>query len=439
MDRRSFFKRSGALAAAAAAPAIIPASALGREGRLAPGDRIVMGCIGVGDRGGAVMNGFLRQGDAQIVAVCDVKANVLQQKQEIVNKKYGNQDCKAYKDFRELVARTDIDACLVATCDHWHVLTALAAARAGKDVYMEKPMSPSLEQDIAMREAVKKNNRVFQFGTQQRSDSQFRQACELARNGRLGKLKAVNCWAPGSSQGGPTQVAPVPEWLDYEMWLGPAPKKPYTVDRCSNAWWWFISDYALGFIAGWGIHPIDIAVWGAPDRLEGPWTIEGKGEFPKVEGVCDTAMNWDVTLTTGSGLKLRFTGNPAPKEWKDRYGRDNGHGTAFEGADGWVCVDRNGIEASPKSLLETKWTATDLQLPDGGGDHQRNFLDAVKSRKQPLSNIDDAVRGDTICHVSDVCIRLGRKVTFDPEKEKFVNDDEANKRLTRPLRAPWHL
>jgi len=439
MDRRSFLRKtSGALAAAAAAPAIVPASALGREGRPAPSERIVVGCIGVGDRGGQVMSEFLREADCQVVAVCDVKSNVLEQKQKLVNEHYRNQDCQAYKDFRELVARNDIDAVLVATCDHWHVLASLAAARSGKDVYMEKPMGLSIQQDQTMRQAVRDHKRIFQFGTQQRSDPNFRFACELARNGRIGKLQSISVWAPGSSQGGSTEPAPVPGWLDYEMWLGPAPFKPYTAGRESNALWWFISDYAIGFIAGWGIHPIDVAYWGAPEKFaEGPWTIEGTGTFPTA-GVCDTAMNWDVKIGLAGGVVVNFTGAPAKKEWKERYGVDNGHGTAFEGADAWVHVDRAGITAHPKELLKATWSGSDVQLTQSPG-HVRNFLEGVRDRKPAISPVEDAVQGDFLCQLSDIAIRTGRKLTWDPKTEKFLNDDAANQRLSRPMRAPWRL
>lgn len=434
MNRRRFLKCAGG---AAVFPYVVPSAALGKAGATAASERITVGCIGVGPQGTGVMRGFLSQKDAQVVAVCDVKSNVLQNRQELVNKHYQGTGCKAYKDFRELVARDDIDACLVATCDHWHVLTSLAAVREGKDVYMEKPMGLSLAEDQAMRKAVQRYGRIFQFGTQQRSSRNFRFACELVRNERIGKLHTINVWSPGSSQGGDPTPVPVPEWLDYDRWLGPAPYKPYTKDRCLNRMWWFISDYAIGFIAGWGIHPVDIALWGASDKLQGPWEIEGTGTFP-TKGVCDTAMNWDVTLKFGSGVKMKFTGNPYPQEWKTRYGRTTGHGTAFEGAEGWVHVDRSGINAHPKSLLETKWGPNDIRLYESRH-HVRNFLDSIKSRKPAISPVEEAVQGDIVCMISDVAIRLKRKLKWDPKQETFLNDPGANQRLTRAMRSPWHL
>lgn len=438
IDRRNFIRKSaGGVLAAAAAPTIIPGTALGKNGRPAPSGRVAVGCIGVGPRGTSVMNGLMREEDCQVVAVCDVKSNVLQDRQQRVNKRYGDNGCKTYRDFRELVARDDIDAVLCATCDHWHVLTSLAAVRSGKDVYMEKPMGLTVEQDQTMRKACHENKRIFQFGTQQRSDAKFRRACELVLNGKIGELKEINVWSPGSGQGGDPTPVPVPEWLDYEMWLGPAPFKPYTKNRCSNALWWFISDYALGFIAGWGIHPMDIALWGAKNKFTGPWTIEGTGTFP-TKGVADTAMNWKITITLGSGVKINFTDSRFPEEWKTRYGQTTGHGTAFEGTEGWVHVDRSRIQANPKSLLDTKPGPNEIRLEESRG-HQRNFLDHVKSRKPALSHIDDAVQGDILCHVSDIAIRMEQKLTWDPKKECFLGNDEANKRLHRPMRKPWHL
>jgi predicted dehydrogenase len=418
-------------------PYIVSSSALGNAGSVAASERIVVGCVGVGPQGTGVMQNFLGQKDAQVVAICDVKQPRRDEVQKIVNDHYKDTGCTAYKDFREMTTRDDIDVILSATCDHWHVLTALAAVQSGKDVYLEKPMGLSVEQDQALRAAVHRHGRIFQFGTQQRSERNFRFACELALNGRLGKLHTINVWSPGSSQGGDPAPVPVPEWLDYEMWLGPAPFTPYTKDRCSNALWWFISDYAVGFIAGWGIHPVDIAFWGGGKLVTTPLTVEGKGTWP-TQGICDTAMNWNVVLKYDSGLTMNFTGWPCPQEWRDRYGRTDSHGTAFEGSDGWVHVDRAGINANPKELLATEFDPNDIRLPQSGN-HVRNLLDCVKTRSKPVAHIDDAVQGDIICQISDIAIRLEQKLKWDSKKEQFVDNDAANRRLKRAMRAPWKL
>jgi predicted dehydrogenase len=430
-------KTVGMAAGAVGFPYIIRPSALGKAGEVAASKRITVGCVGVGPQGSAVMGNFLAQKDVRVVAVSDVKSNVREAAQNNVNKYYQDTGCAAYNDFRELIGRDDIDVVLVATPDHWHVLVALAAVKAGKDVYVEKPLGISLEQDQALRAAVHRHGRVFQFGTQQRSSRDFRFACELVRNGRIGKLHTINVWSPGSESGGSPKPVPAPEWLDYNMWLGPAPSTPYTEDRCSNKLWWFISDYAIGFIAGWGIHPIDIALWGGGDKLSGPIEIEGKGTWP-TKGVCDTAMNWNVVCKYGSGITLNFTGFPFPEEWQKRYGRTTSHGTAFEGTEGWVHVDREGINAHPKELLSTQFGPSDIRLYESNN-HVRNLLDCVKSRAATICPVDEAVRGDAICQISDIAIRLEQKLNWDPVKERFVNNDAANRRLTRVMRSPWTL
>ena len=438
IDRRRFLKRAAGTAAGAISfPYIVSSSALGAAGGVAASERITVGCVGVGPQGSGVMGNFLRQKDARVVAICDVKSHVLKAGQDRVNKHYKGTGCDAYKDFREVMARDDIDVILAATPDHWHVLIALAAVKSGKDVYLEKPMGLSLAQDQALRTAVHRHGRVFQFGTQQRSSRNFRFACELARSGRLGKLHTINVWSPGSSQGGDPKPVPVPEWLDYEMWLGPAPFTPYTKDRCSNKLWWFISDYALGFIAGWGVHPLDIALWGGGEKVACPVEIEGKGVWP-TKGVCDTAMNWKIVCKYDSGVTMNFTGDPYPDEWKKRYGRTTSHGTAFEGTDGWVHVDRSGLNAHPKELLTTELGPNDVHLYESGN-HVRNLLDCVKSRAKAICNIDVAVQADIICQISDIAIRLEQKIKWDPKTERFVNNDAANRRLSRPMRTPWTL
>ena len=455
--RRNFLKRSaGLLFSTTALPLIIPDSAFGGSGKVAPSNRIVIGCIGVGPQGRGDMGNFLNQKDAQVVAVCDVKKDQLELARAAVNEQYQNSDCATTGDFRELVARKDIDAFLIATPDHWHVLVALAAVRAGKDIYLEKPMGLNLTEDWTLRREVRRHKRIFQFGTQQRSSRTFRLACELVRNGRIGKLKHINVWAPGSAPGGPTEVVPVPPALNYEMWLGPAPFRPYTLDRCSadgaKKTWWYISDYALGFIAGWGIHPMDIAAWGAGGLLSGPVEVEGRGTFHS-EGACDTATVWNINMTFGSGVTLKFVGVPnggnqgratcdawpQEEEWKRRYRRITSHGTAFEGASGWVHVDREGINLQPENLIDESEASFPIQLLQSSN-HVRNFLDSVKSRSETVCSIDESVFSDALCHICEIAIRLNRKVVWDPKNERFVRDEEANLRLLgRKMRPPWTL
>jgi predicted dehydrogenase len=457
LNRRQFIWTTGATAMAAALPTFIPASALGRDGTASPGSRVAVGVIGCGPQGLGDMGNFLSQKDCQVVAVCDVKNDQLEQARATVNAHYQNQDCRTYHDFRELVARRDIDACLIATPDHWHVLAALAAVNADKDVYVEKPLAISLEEGQVLRASLQRQKRVFQFGTQQRSERGFRVACELVRNGYLGPLRHINVWAPGSAPGGSRTVAPVPSGWDYDRWLGPAPFEPYTQHRCSadggKKTWWFISDYTLGFIAGWGIHPMDIALWGAGDLMDGAVTVEGRGNFRPAEGVCDTATIWEADYKFASGMTVKFVGVPNGgnsgrdtgepflhgEEWKQRYRQIASHGTAFEGTEGWAEVHRGGVNLQPESLIDLNPDDFKVKLIRSSN-QARNFLDCVKNRAATVSPIKDAVRGDTLCRIADIAIRLGRKLTFDMKKEHFFGDDAANRRLkARPMRSPWKL
>jgi predicted dehydrogenase len=457
LTRRNFLKQTAGIAiGTATAPLFAPASALGRAGKIAPGERIVVGCIGVGPQGQGVMGNFLNKQDAQVVAICDIMDSHREQARTKINQRYQNQDCKTYTEFQEIVARPDIDAFLIATPDHWHVLTALAAVRAGKDIYVEKPLGINLAEDWALRKEVHRHKRVFQFGTQQRSSRTFRLACELVRNGRIGKLKHINVWSPASVPGGATEPCPVPPGLDFDRWLGPAAVRPYAPNLCEagtgQKTWWFMSPFALGFIAGWGIHPMDIAAWGGGDLLSGPVEIEGRGTF-HAEGACDTATAWNVDMKFGSGVTLRFEGVPGKPEgntpscdiwahrdeWTQRYRRVTDHGTAFEGTDGWVHVDRSRINLQPETLIDQDEASFPIQLTKSP-DHVRNFLDCVRSRNRTVCNIDESVWSDTLCELSDIAIRLNRKVVWDPKKECFLNDREANLHLLpQPMRAPWHL
>jgi predicted dehydrogenase len=443
MNRRTFLTRAAACAAlASTTPSIIPASALGAEGQPTPSNRVTVGCIGTGERGRDVMDHFLNQPECQVVALCDVKQDALAKAKAMVQKKYAGQSCATFADFRQLLARPDIDAVLIASTDNWHVLHALAAVRAGKDLYVEKPLGLSLAEDQLLRAEVLKRKRVFQFGTQQRSERTFRLACELARNGSIGKLKHINIWAPGSRSGGSTKQVPPPPGVDYDFWIGPARMRPHTEDLTTSGVWWYVADFALGFIAGWGIHPMDIALWGAGDLALDQVEVSGAGSLPK-EGVCDTATDWDVDFRFANGLTMKFVSSPAEnspyrKEWQQRYRQiDPGHGTAFEGADGWVHVDRSRINLQPEGLIDFNEKDFKTKLTYSA-DHVKSFLAAVKTRQPTVSPIESAVLSDAFCHVPNTVLRLGRKLAYNPRTEKFENDLEANRRLAlRPPRYPW--
>ena len=278
----------------------------------------------------------------------------------------------------------------------------------------------------------------------------------MVRNGYIGKLKSINIWSLGSTPGGSTKVMDPPPTLDYDFWLGPAPFKPFTEDRCTHEGgkktWWFNTDYALGFIAGWGIHPMDIALWGGADLLQGKVEVEGKALYGDTVA-CNTAKVWDIDFRFSTGVAMKFVGIPNGEnagkptgdpyyhfeDWKKRYRRILDHGTAFEGDNGWVHVDRGGINLEPESLAEVKKEGFKTRLIQSG-DHVGNFLACVKSRDKTVCPIEDAVLGDSMCHIADIAARLQRPLIYDIGSEDFINDREASGRLRlRDMRKPWHV
>ena len=443
MNRREFLKRTASTAAAPlAAPQVLTS---GAAGRAAASERITVGCIGVGNQGRAVMRNFLAERDAQVVAVCDVKSRELEYARTFVDRHYGGMFCGAYGDFRDVLARDDVDAVLIATPDHWHAPIALAAARAGKDIYLEKPVGVSLAEAQALRAAARRYGTAFQFGTQQRSDARFRLACELVRNGRIGRLRRVNVWCPGSRPGGSTRRVAPPEYLDYDMWLGPAPWSPHTEHRCSNLFpgsrdpykiWPFICDYCVGWVSGWGIHALDIALWGGGELLAGPFEIAGAGTIPTT-GACDTATAWKIAIRYDSGVTIDFR-SPAAAAWRRRYGRAGDHGTAFEGSEGWVHVDRSTVSAHPGSLLRSTIGPDEVRLARPAN-HVRDLLDAVRARRPTICPIDAAFAAETLCQLSAIVLRLRRPLRWNPTAERFVEDAEAGRMLSRAMREPWRV
>ena len=409
-SRRSFLK------GAAAAPYVITSAALGTQDTPPASERVVLGHIGVGNRGRTLMRGFMRCQGAQSVAVSDAYKSRRDGSAALIKG-------KAYADFRELLAREDIDAVVVATPDHWHVPIAIAAAKAGKDAYVEKPLGISVEQDLLCGKLFNERERIFQYGTQQRSSTHCRFGCELVLSGRIGKVHTLEVIAPNGAAGGSTEEIPIPADLDYETWIGPAPIAPYSADRCNPPGTYWIYDYSIGYLGGWGAHPLDIMVWGSNADLAGPMEFEGTGEISE-QGLYDTVFNWDVKVKMADGVKMTFL--------------PGGDSTKFIGPDGWVQIRRAGIDAEPKSLLESKIGPDEVHLIESPRQDQ-NFVDSVKSRKPAVSPVDHAVRSDIISHISDIAVRTGRKVTWDPAKNQIVGDAAASRMLSRPMRAPWTL
>ncbi len=414
--KMSRFTRRSFLKGAAAAPYVITSAALGTQDTPPASERVALGHIGVGNRGRTLMRGFMRCQGAQCVAVSDAYKSRRDGCAAMIKG-------KAYADFRELLAREDIDAVVVATQDHWHVPIAVAAAKAGKDAYVEKPLGISVEQDLLCGKLFEERKRIFQYGTQQRSSAHCRFGCELVLSGRIGKVHTLEVIAPNGAAGGSTEEVPIPTDLDYETWIGPAPMVPYSADRCNPPGTYWIYDYSIGYLGGWGAHPLDIMVWGSNADLVGPMEFEGTGEIPST-GLYDTVFNWDVKVKMADGVKMTFL--------------PGGDSTKFIGPDGWVQIRRGGIDAEPKSLLQSKIGPDEVHLIESPRQDQ-NFVDSIKSRQAAVSPVDHAVRSDIISHMSDIAVRTGRKITWDPGKNEIVDDAEASRMLSRPMRSPWTL
>jgi len=418
VSRREFLKSSAAVAGAAFAwPTIVPSSVFGAA---APSNRLTMGCIGLGGQGSGNMKGFNAKKDCAVVAVCDVDADHREKARETA----GLDAKSSYNDFRDLLARDDIDAVSIAAPDHWHVPISIAAVRAGKDVFCEKPLTLTIAEGRILVDEVKRYGRVFQTGSQQRSGSEFRKACELVVNGRIGKLHTMTVQIPGNNRNcEPTWTPePVPAGFDYDMWLGPAPWEPYHKQRCHYEFR-FLLDYSGGQMTNWGAHYLDIAQWGNQADSTGPVEIKGKGEFPAT-GLFTTATKADIEYTYANGVKLVLT--------------TGGGSTRFEGSEGWVFVTRGKLDAEPKSLVTSTIAPDEIHLYNSN-DHKQDFLDCIKTRKDPICNAEVGHRSSTICHLGNIAMLLDRPLKWDPQKEQFIGDDEANRMRQRPARAPWCL
>jgi predicted dehydrogenase len=427
INRRQFLRKAaGASIAAVGFPYIVPSSALGGAGNVAASNRIVMGCIGVGSQGGGNMRGFLGKKEVQVVAVCDVDKGHRDKAKKTVDDRYKNNDCKAYLDFREVVERKDIDALSLGLPDQWHSIPAVMGARAGKDIFGEKPLARTIREGRAICDAVHRYGRVWQTGSWQRSQRNFHRACELVRNGRIGKVHKVEVGLPTGGSTGNKPVQPVPEGLDWDFWLGPAPWVPYR-GICHWNWRWMM-DYSGGQLTDWAGHHIDIAHWGLGLDYTGPSEIEGKGVYPR-DGIYDAPTAYKFTCKYDTGLTMIVA--------NDRQ-QPKGMGTVWYGEKGWVYVKRGRLEADPKSILDEKIGPNEIKLYESR-DHQRNFLECVKSRKLTITPVEIAHRSISVGLLGEIAMLLGRKLKWDPEKEIFLNDEQANRMLSRPMRSPWHL
>jgi predicted dehydrogenase len=436
VPRRSFLK----LAAGVAAPTILPARLFGKG---APSNAMHIGCIGTGRMGHGDMSACLAQGLAQstharVVAVCDVDRHRVEHARDYVEDFYRRElpdrphpPVRTYHDFRELLQQDDIDGVTISTPDHWHGLIAIAAAEAQKDVYLQKPLTYTIPEGKKLVAAVRKNRVVLQTGSQQRSDALFRRACELVRNGRLGRLQAIRVTVPLDKGVADATPMPVPSNLDYDMWLGPAPLAPYAEGRChpqaslhDRPGWLQVEPYCRGMITGWGSHMFDIAQWGRGSDDSGPVEFEATGEFPD-RGLFNVHTTFRASMRYADGVNLLAeSGEPA--------------GVRFEGDAGWISVGRGRLEAEPAAILDEPLDPGEPRLYVSD-DHMRNYLQCMQSRRDPICPVEVGHRSNSICVITHMAMKLGRQLRWDPKAEQFVDDDQANALLRNEYRSPWKL
>jgi len=450
VSRRAFFH--GAVGTLAL-PYFVPSSASGKTANVAPSNRITMGFVGLGGMGTNNMRGFMANVDVQVVAVCDVVEASDQyghwykngwkgpwfgreSARKIVEEHYASQKqsgafagCDAYVDFRELLSRNDIDAVCITTPDHWHAIPTIVAAKAGKDIYCEKPLSLTVAEGRAMVEAVRRYGVVFQTGSHHRSKDHLRLACELVRNGRIGEVQRVVTSLGPHSRRFPIDTwkpMPVPEGLDYDMWLGPAPWAPYHKDRCLYTFR-FIIDYSGGETTNTGAHKFDIVQWGLGTEFTGPVEVEDLGsEFPKT-GLFNTVSKIHFRAQYANGVQLIC--NPTGPD--DVAAR-------FEGTEGWVEAGWSTLRTHPESLKDSVIGPNEIHLYQST-EHKRDFLDCIKTRRDPIAPVQVGHRSASLCHIANIAMMLKRKLRWDPKAERFTNDSHANLMLSRPMRSPWHL
>jgi predicted dehydrogenase len=428
-SRRTFLKTAGAVAASL--PAWYAEQTLAQPAATepkSPNEKLNFALIGCGGQGRGDARNATRYG--KIVAVCDVDTRHV----EAAKKDFPG--AEGYSDFRKLLQRKDVDAVICGTVDHWHTLVAMAAMKAGKDIYCEKPLTLTIDEGRRLVDVERQTKRILQTGTQQRSDTYFRMACDLVRNGRIGKLQRAEVWLPAGLRQGPFQVEEPPKELDYDLWLGQTPKVPYVRARThfSFRYWW---EYSGGTMTDWGAHHNDIVLWALDMDGSGPVSIEGKQLVEMIPGGYTAASEYEVTYTYASGV-VHSCKSTTASEWhggvKDPKGQQ--HGIKFIGSDGWIWVTRGNIQAHDRQILTEK-------LPEGAKrvyasrDHMGNFVECVKSRKAPICPASVGHRSASLCHLGVISIRLGRKLAWDPAKEQFVGDDEANKFVARPMRKPF--
>jgi predicted dehydrogenase len=434
-------------AAASVMTLMLPHSLRGAE---SPNSRINLAAIGCGSRAsyGPVLNEAAKEKDVRIIATVDPFIDRAQNFAKTINEGYGGQVCTAYQDFREVIDRKDIDGVIVCTPDHWHVPIAIAAARAGKDMYIEKPLGLALNWAKKLREECNGKELVFQYGTQQRSMSSARLAVDIVRSGYIGEITHADVWAPGLSENDRTMESignAIPQGLNFDLHQGPSKKRPYSPELVSTAGSWYCYDHAIGFIAGWGAHPLDILQWGLNADNTGPVEMSGKGFLPPDGVLYDTVRTWDLNFKYANGIKVHFMDEGNAKAEVMKYHRNfNVNGTTFHGSEGWVSYSRgacylfkNGkFEKAEKITLDKNYGRI---APTNQG-HVRNFVDCMRSRQPTLNPLESAIRSDTISHLGNIVIRSGKSLKWDPLNETIVGGtNQQLAMMDREMRAPYTI
>ena len=428
-NRRSFLQTAAAAAAATSLPTwYLNELAQSAAAATVWDEKPAIALIGCGGMGKGDARNASRFG--RIVALCDVDDSQLAEAKKLWP------EAETYKDFRKVMDRADIQVVICGTVDHWHTLVSLAALRAKKDVYCEKPLTLTIEEGQHLVSAVRNTGGILQTGSQQRSDKNFRLACELVRNGRIGKLQHISVWLPCGRREGPFAKSSAPSGFDWNMWQGPTPEVEYVRERThvTFRYWW---EYSGGTMTDWGAHHNDIALWGLGLERSGPVSIEAK---PLVEMIPDgfsAFSEYAVNYSYANGV-THSCHSTAANEWNGAVADPKGqqHGVKFEGTDGWIWVTRGSIEASNPEFLTTPLAADATRLYESN-DHMGNFFDCIRTRKAPICEAEIGHRSASLCHLGVLSLRLGRKLQWNPETEQFVGDDDANHWLRRELRKPW--
>ena len=432
-SRRLFIKSLAALAAASGLPRWFQEELLAApatEAAAKPGDGPGIALVGCGGMGRADLKNASRFG--RVVALCDVDAA------HLAAAKKDWPEAATYSDFRRVMERSEVQAVICGTVDHWHTLVSLAAMRAGKDIYCEKPLTLTIDEGKHVVRAQKQTDRVLQTGTQQRSDPKFRLACELVRNGRIGRLQHIEVWVPMGRREGPFKTSIAPAGFDFDFWLGPRPRVDYVKERTHGTfrYWW---DYAGGTMTDWGVHHNDIALWGLGLNPSGPVRIEAKPRVQMIPGGYTAYSEFEVHYTYANGVThtcQSTTASGPSGTVLDPKGQQ--HGIRFEGSEGWIFVTRGKIEASRPELLEEPLPSGAIRLYVSD-DHMGNFFECIQTRKAPIADAETGHRSASICQLGVIALQLGRGLNWDPEKQEFVGDKEANGWLSREMRKPWSL